>query len=274
MEIPTTGRDVLFVLQPASPEDKQPAVIRPAKIISIWSYGPRQAVVNLSVILDGDRDATLASRLTLGTNCRVSDDMMFLYFTSSQYDPKLSAPGTWCYDRMEIHSVEEIIVDLDITHGREIISAGAVGIWDQKKDSLTFDRKNVGGISDDQLPVYPANKFFNLHMPRLTMPENYFPMMAVVESDGSESPDERRAFMGDLNRILHDRRYAQNRMAGMPAPETGSIAKARQLMKDRRRITAETSKSRDMQMGLPADEAEANENQTSRRSLVEAGRRE
>lgn len=247
MRIPTVGDPVLFTIAKASPQDNRPAERRPARITRVWNYKPTGATVNLIVDLDGPHDLAI-----VGKSAQVEGFQMFR--SSAVYDPN-SGEGTWCYaeDLSEDieERVEEIIITLDITHGREIIRAGAVGIWDSARNLISFDRADVAGLHADISPQYPANKFIDQHLARMKMPSGFFTTIIAVPSDGSESPDERQFLVGDMMRLMQDPDYRDERRSGRPAPMAGSIRRA---IDELQRAEGRTPQPRDRRQSLTVDE--------------------
>jgi hypothetical protein len=224
MRIPTVSEPVLFCLKAASPEDNIPAEMRPARITKVWGCTPDNATVNLMVDLDGPND--VSGMLKAKSDSYVEGFQMWR--SSAEYDPKCGE-GTWCYVddvyKYEEH-VEQIIVKYEITHGRETIRAGAKGIYNTEKNTISFDNSDVTNLNTDLGAVYPADKFINQHISRMQAPAGFMPMIAIVESDGSEDPAERSAMIADMIRTMKDQEYREMRMAGMPAPMPGSLHKA------------------------------------------------
>lgn len=183
------GPDVLFCVRPA--KDGKEAAYRPAKIVSIGHYDNKGATVNMQVFTDGSNDVE-----DLGDEAKKG----MIWKPSVAYDEKSEKAGTWKYalyvpgPRVEIIEIRD-----DIQHGREIIKKGAMGTWDQLKNTIRFPDEFIEGKHPDQQPEYAANEFIDWHVARLVMPEGYLVMAVPAPlQDGKERPHERQEYLNDL----------------------------------------------------------------------------
>jgi hypothetical protein len=210
MRIPHTGDDMLFCIDEGSAEFKKPAIYRPGHIISVASYSPDSAIIGANIDLDPFTDK---SWFPEGFTPRT--DMAMIAFKNNLQYSKTPKKGCWCYFE-DVYSmehginIEQITVDGEITHGREIIRDEAIGIWDQMRNTVSFKREDVqwksgeGTMTElpaDMDPVYAADDFIDLHISRLAFPEGYRTVFKQVFSDGSkERADERRQFIRNYGR--------------------------------------------------------------------------
>lgn len=209
MRIPQVGDPILFVLRAAKPDDKLPAIIRPGVIVNVGSYGPKHAEVNAVITIDGTND-TIAAR---NSNVRAMNDLQAWATSVSYSEAKNNEADTWHYAEDVYKSCEEFRVIGPITHGRETIRKGAVGVWDQAKDTITFCAADVQGLHEDDTPSYPAQKFIDLHCARLEAPEGMIWMQEVrMREDDSEAGCEREQMMASMHsrdEALFQRRNAR-----------------------------------------------------------------
>lgn len=260
MRIPTIGEDVLFCLRAATAG--QPAELRPAKITKIWGYGPDRATCDLFIFLNGEADRQMLESEKASVAPMAVEGFCGSY-TSASWSPKQDgmAISQFCYMPEKSFNIESIVIEYEITHGREKIRAGAVASWNQEKDTLTFDKADITGGHPDMVPSFAAQEFFNWHMARIQLPEGYGIIVDVVESDGSESPDERAGLVYDIVRQNRDPIYRRMRWYGdLDAPEAGSLRKAKEMAesrRQRRRLPADEGDRPGLEMELPDEGTES-----------------
>lgn len=204
MRIPKSGMRVGFVMRPASKDDKIPAEIRPAEITRVHNYSSDSATVNLIVTLDGPTDVEIVRSKGYG-----NIDGFHLHCTNVNFDQNEQREMTFHFYEMTPHSVEDVIVRADIMHGREMIRAGAIGVHDQLKNTITFPREMVQNCPTDMETIYRADLFIDQHCARLDAPNGHIWINTRAIDDGTERPWEHNRFLESnrdafMQRVIND----------------------------------------------------------------------
>jgi hypothetical protein len=244
MRIPRSGDDVLFCIDEGSADFNTKPQFRPGQVLNVTNYAPNSAVVTLAVhIGQGDRDF-------LPNDYQPQQGIVpCIQRDSCQYS-KEPKKGHWCYfeDAYPVihgYNVEEISADGEITHGRDIIRDGAMGIWDQQRNTVAFKREDVkwqdGSGKTYDMPeqyeaIYPADYFLDQHVSRVKVPETYRTIVKWVQTDGQkETPDERRKYIRNYGMAIRDGIDASvlppRLLAGLP-PRPEDLQKGLDMMQE------------------------------------------